>query len=224
MKLRRFGTHLQKSLWALGVGSTGLWALSGLPRADSADALPEPVIRVEEDWVLVLNEPDGTVDSPQFHTVMSPAGHLDSFYAQVTWNYKPEPDYVTGGLQLSACDGEEVLRYRGVEQNQLSTRAESITWSQSLETDGTFLKFSVFNGNSTSWGGFGKDMTIDMDAYLPLLNSYDPYVSQENSCVTYGSNRVDLLMIKEVRRYGVSGLLSVDQTPRIVFELDEDDQ
>lgn len=223
MNLRRHRKRLGTCLLGLGMGC-GLFALSGVPRADSADVAVDPVVRVEEDWILILNEPDDGVDSPQFHTVMSPTDHLDSYYAQVTWNYKQEPDYVSGGLELSACEGEEVLRTRGVENRRLSTAAETITWSQSLETDGTSLKFTVFNGNGATWGSFGKDMTIDMDAYLPLLNNYSPEVSQDLSCVTYGSNRVDLLMITEVRRYGEAGLLSVDSTPRIVFELDEDDQ
>ena len=60
---------------------------------------------------------------------MAPGDHLDSYYAQVTWNYKSEPDYVSGGLELSACDGEDVLRTRGVESRQLSTAAETIALS-----------------------------------------------------------------------------------------------
>lgn len=223
MLLRTKRLGFNQSVATLVAGTAGLWALTGVPRADSADVLVEPVIRVEEDWVLVLNEPDDAVDSPQFHTVMSPDNHVDSYYAQVTWNYKESPEYRAGGLELSACDGEEVVRSRGVEYRQLSTSAETITWSQSLETDGTALKFSIFNGNGATWGTFGKDMNIDMDAYLPLLNAYTPTVSQENSCVTLGTNRVDLLMITQVRRYGISGLLSVDNTPRIVFDLAGDE-
>jgi len=52
---------------------------------------PESIMRVEEDWVLV--EPDGDVLAPQFHTLMSPFIHLDSFYAQVTWNYWELPEF-----------------------------------------------------------------------------------------------------------------------------------
>lgn len=224
MSSRRENSLWHRNLLSIGVGTVGVLAVAGLHRADSAPVLDEPVIRVEEDWLMVLNEPDDTVDSPQFHTVMSPTNHLDSFYAQVTWNYKQEPDYVSGGLQLSSCDGDEVVRSRSVEQRQLSSAAETISWSQSLETDGSSLSFSVFNGSGATWGSFGKDMTIDMDAYLPLLNTYSANLSQESACVTYGSNRVDLLMITQVRRYGVSGLISVDNTPRVVFELDEDNQ
>ena len=90
-RARRLGfTH---SVATLVVGTAGLWALTGVPRADSADVQIEPVIRVEEDWILVVNEPDYAVDSPQFHTVMSPDNHIDSYYAQVTWNYKENQQY-----------------------------------------------------------------------------------------------------------------------------------
>jgi hypothetical protein len=44
-------------------------------------------------------------------------------------------------------------------------------------------------------------------------------VSQENSYITYGANRVELMRIREVRRYDSEGnLISRDQTPRIVYE------
>ena len=62
----------------------------------AADQPQDPVVRVEQDWRLVLNEPDNAVLAPQFHTVMSPFGHLDSFYAQVTWNYQELPDFDEG--------------------------------------------------------------------------------------------------------------------------------
>lgn len=180
-----------------------------------------PVLRVEEDWQLVLNEPDDNVNSPQFHTVMSPLGDLDSFYAQVVWNYQETPEFLPGGLQLQSWNGEERIRTRGVGEIQLSTAAETITWTQSLETDGTMLLFRIQNGQSTTWGAFGKDMSIDAEASLPDLGAYSASVSAANSCITYGANRVNLLMITEVRRYGQDELISVDQTPRVVYQAPE---
>ena len=179
----------------------------------------EPVLRVEEDWALVLNEPDGNGDSPQFHTVMSPYSDAGSFFAQVLWNYRETPDFTSGGVQLQSYNGENLIRRRSLEYGQLSASAETITWTQSLTTDGALLSFEVSEGQSTTWGTFGKDMRIDEDAGLASLNDYSPDVSAKESGVTYGSNRVNTMSITQVRYYGASGLLWVDETPRVVFEL-----
>ncbi len=178
-----------------------------------------PAVRVEEDWKLVVNEPNNSVNSPQFHTTMSPLSHLDSFYAQVTWNYRWTPNFTPGGLQLHAWDGDTEIRARGVRVTELSTTAETITWTQSLETDGAQLLFQIKNGNSTTWGTFDRDMYINMSANLPDLSSYSPDVSVENSCITYGSNRVNLLVITQVRYYDAAGVLvALDSTPRVVYQ------
>lgn len=179
----------------------------------------EPILRVEEDWVLVLNEPDGSVDSPQFHTVMSPFSDVETYFAQVLWNYREEPDYISGGVQLQSYDGETLVRGKSMEFGQLSTTAETVSWTQSLETNGTSLSFSISNGQSTTWGVFGKDMYIATDAALASLNNYNPDFSAQASGITYGSNRVNTMTITQVRYYGASGLLGVDATPRVVSEL-----
>lgn len=183
--------------------------------------VPEPVLRVEEDWKLILNEPDEGVDSPQFHTVMSPYGDVDSTYAQVLWNYREAPDYREGGVQLQCYDGDYLLRRRSIEYGQLSTRAESITWTQALETTGFEIVFEVFNGSSDTWGSFGHDMRISSEVSIAGLSYYDPKVSQQNSCITYGSNRVDKLVITQVRWYGATGLIAVDSTERVVFDIED---
>jgi len=191
-------------------------------QSDGAAALPiftEPVVRIEEDWALVLNEPDGNVDSPQFHTVMSPFDDAKSFFAQVLWNYREAPEFLPGGVQLQSYQGDKLVRRRSMEYGQLSVTAETVTWTQSLTTDGAVLSFEVSNGQSSTWGSFGKDMRIDEDAGLKGLDGYSTDVSVKESYVTYGSNRVDSMSITQVRYYGASGLLWVDATPRVVFEL-----
>ena len=226
------GLYLRKMRRSVGSAACGLIAgalffafsfvspaPAGVGGASVAPLFAEPVLRVEEDWKLVLNEPDGNVDSPQFHTIMSPFGDADSFYAQVLWNYREMPDFTAGGVQLQSYEGDSLIRRRSMEFGQLSTAAETITWTQSLTTDGVALSFDVSNGQSTTWGAFGKDMWISSDANLPDLSGYSPDVSAERSCVTYGENRVNLLVITEVRYYGAGGLLRVDYTPRGAFQL-----
>jgi hypothetical protein len=212
---------------ALGLTAGALFfafsAGSPAPAADGgAGPFAEPVIRVEEDWKLVLNQPDGSVDSPQFHTIMSPYADVDSFYAQVLWNYRETPNFTAGGVQLQSYEGESLIRRRSMEYGQLSTTAETVTWTQSLSTDGVALTFDVSNGQSTTWGTFGKDMRISSDANLPDLSGYSADVSAQESCVTYGGNRVNSLVITEVRYYGEGGLLGVDNTPRVVFQLGQE--
>lgn len=180
----------------------------------------ETIVRVEEDWLMVLNEPNDSIDSPQFHTVMSPTSDLNGAYAQVLWNYRETPDFTAGGLQLQSYYNDSMNQRRSVEFRQLSTTAESVVWTQALETDGSTLSFEIINGYSTTWGTFGRDMRIDESTEVSDLAGYHVDASVENSCITYGSNRVDKLVVVQVRYYGHEGLLAVDANPRVVYELD----
>jgi len=185
----------------------------------------EVVYRVEEDWTLVLNEPDGNVNAPQFHTVMSPYGHFDEYFAQVTWNYRELPDFEAGGFEIQGWQSDEVQHLKDVGEYPLSTSAETITWTQTLATNGNELAFAILNGQSTSWGAFGGSGTaVGGSVGVANLNEYSTDTTAENSCVTYGENRVKLLMISEVRYYGANGLLYTDTTPRVLVttQVEED--
>jgi len=210
-------------LWGLVAAGAVMLALT-VPSVQSVEieGLSEPIIRVEEDWELVLNEPDGNVDSPQFHTIMSPEDDLYRNYAQVLWNYRETPGFTPGGVQLQSYDDDVILQRRSIEFQKLDTVAETLRWTQALSTDGVILTFEVLNGTSTTWGAFGRDMRLDSSTGLSNLSTYDPAVSVESSCITYGSNRVDSMKITQVRYYGPSGLLHTDSTPRVVFEYEDD--
>jgi len=196
--------------------------LLAAPAAWSQEPAADPIVRVEEDWVLILNSPNQNANSPQFHTLMSPFGDIDSYYAQVAWNYREIPEFLPGGLQLQAWNGETLIRTRAVGTTQLSTAAETIFWTQALQTNGMALYFSILNGHSLTWGEFGRDMMIHMDANLGDLSAYSTDVSVANACITYGSNRVNILAIVQVRYYSADGLAAVDSTPRIVYNLNQD--
>ena len=180
------------------------------------------VMRVEEDWEVVLNYPDSDVEAPQFHTVISPFAHVDSFHLQITWNYREETDFAGGGMQLRAWNGEFAAGSKSYREDKLSTTAETITWSQTMNLDanGT-LTFAVENGSSSTWGAFGGTSATSLTGkvLMPTLNDYSTATSVKNSWITYGANRVDEIRINEVRRYNAAGvLLSRDTTPRIVYQ------
>ena len=82
---KRLKLSSRVALAAIAVTSALLFAV---PPQASEGQPTQSVLRVEEDWKLVLLEPDGLQNAPQFHSVMSPSGDLDSLYAQVTWNYR----------------------------------------------------------------------------------------------------------------------------------------
>jgi hypothetical protein len=185
--------------------------------ADASD--PAAVVRVEEDWVLVLNQPGEEVNSPQFHTVMSPRPHTSGPYMQVSWNYRELPDFEAGGLQLQAWYDDDCISSRDVYEESLSSQAETITWTQELKTTGNELLFRILNGQATSWGSFaGEYVVVSSGADYPNLSGYSPFVSRANSWISYGSNRVTKLVIQEVRWYGAGDELLYHRTePITVF-------
>lgn len=176
--------------------------------------------RVEEDWELDVNEPSTGNCSPQFHTVMSPYATLDGLYFQVTWNYHELPTVVEGGLQLQVWGGDADFASRDAGQGNLSNDAERVTWTSVMSTDHTHVTFGIENGFSQSWGAFGGDtMRVRTPRPLANLDSYSTDVTAGNSWVTYGSNRVNRLVLKEVRYYADDGsLLSRDTTDRVIYQ------
>jgi len=176
-------------------------------------------MRVEEDWEIILNEPDANVNAPQFHTAMSPFSNADSLFIQITWNYQEVPDASAGGLQIQAWHYDNLLAKKNVDSDKMSTSAETVTWTQVLRPTGSYDHNSIENGQSTTWGTFGGP-TMSLAGGFPLanLNDYTPEFSVANSWITYGDNRVELLRIKEVRYYDGSGnLISTDSTPKEIF-------
>ncbi len=208
-----------------GSGAVGLTVsvlgLMSFTAPGLADEGPVPV-RVEEDWEVVLNEPESNLDAPQLHTVISPWTDMDHYYGQVTWNYREIPDFVSGGMQISAWRGDEILAKRVAREDPLSTAAETLSWTQSMRcTIQGSLVFQIKDGVSATWGQFGgTELTLMGTVGLYNLSGYSTDFSVANSWVSFGSNRVDLVRIKEVRRYDANNnLISRDTSPRVVFEL-----
>ena len=203
----------------LGLGAlVSLLMISPLLSADE----PANVMRVEEDWEVVLNEPGENVDAPQFHTIISPYASLESYHLQVCWNYRELPDFAAGGMQLVARAGDWCVGSKTCRANRLSTVAETITWTAAIETNSSRLTFEIANGQSTTWGSFGgPESRLSGTVYVPHLNGYSTDFSADKSWISHGANRVNLLRITEVRRYdGEGNLISRDTTPRVVFELE----
>jgi hypothetical protein len=178
------------------------------------------VVRVEEDWQLVVGQPDATSTAPQVTCVISPQGDLGGLYASIELNHQTQPEFSPGGVHLQTWNGEQYLATRNSpRQGRLDESGETVTWTQSMDlgTEGG-LRFSV-EGDSTTWGHFGgpEQMRISQTTSLSSLNAYQPSVSVGNSGVGFAANRVTRLVLKEVRYYSAQGLLSRDTTERVVY-------
>ncbi|HOA75534.1 MAG TPA: hypothetical protein PLQ89_14455 [Phycisphaerae bacterium] len=211
--------------WSLVLATLAMLAGPGTLRAqDPTDPASPKVIRVEEDWLLWVVQPNGAIYSPQFHTVMSPLQDLDSYYFQITWNYRELPEFMPGGFQVQSWNGEDNLNLQNINNTELSRAAELITWTQVMETNGTQIAFSIINGLSSTWGAFGHpDTLLVHNGAIPDLNRYSPDVSVDNSWITFGQNRVYLLKVYAVRYYGEHGLLWEDTTNRVVYQYEQVD-
>ncbi len=178
------------------------------------------VVQVDEDWELVLAAPSTAKTAPQLETVMSPGPDVTAVFARTTWNYREQPDFIAGGMQLQAWSGDTFLTKTDFGSNDLSTVSETVSWTQSVTTDGSLLTLKIANGASTTWGAFGGSLlTLAGTVNLPNLNGYSTAVSVANSGITFGANRVMLLRIKEVRRYAAGEvLISKDTDPKIVYQ------
>lgn len=192
----------------------GAWALS--PPAALAG-----VVRVEEDWELVVAAPDPDSDAPQITCTISPTGQIASIHAAFDLNQRSLPDFQAGGLQLQVWDGETPVCAKTAPSGALmATPGEVVRWTQTMQLSESGLVFEITNGDSTTWGSFGGQgyLKAILPTQLSSLDGYNPSVSVENSGVGYAGNRVQLLVLKRVRYYTSDGQQWEDTIERIVHQ------
>jgi hypothetical protein len=177
------------------------------------------VVRVEEDWEMVVAEPDVDSDAPQVTCMISPLAEGRPLYASLELNHHTLPDYVPGGLQLQVWNGDQAVAvHTSPITALLQTPNELVKWTQCMEVNGGNLIIEVINGSSTTWGSFGGQGYLQaiVASTLSDLNSYRPQVSIANSSVGFAANRVQSLVLKRVRYKMSNGQVWEDATPRVV--------
>lgn len=181
----------------------------------------QTIVRVEEDWVLLVNTPDADSVSPQVTCTMSPLNHINAVHATVELNHQSQPYFAPGGVQLQVWDGTlPVAARENPSDAVMRTNAETVSWTQVMEVKDGMLSFDVINGSSTTWGSFGGQgyLKHSMATHLTDLSGYSPLVSVEHSGAGYAQNRVDLLVLKQVRFVLSTGQVVVDSTYRVVHD------
>jgi hypothetical protein len=203
-------------LWALLGGL--VWAICLQP-AWGQDS-PQ-IVRVEEDWELVVATPDPTTDGPQVTTLISPRSHVGAAYATFELNHQSLPEYTAGGLQLQVwVDELPVVHRRFPSPEVMATPGETVQWTQSMALEDGTLTFEIAGGSSTTWGSFGGQgyLKATVPTLVDTLGAYHPSVSVTNSGIGYSANRVQSLVLKRVRLVTATGEVLEDDTPRPVYQ------
>jgi len=198
-----------------GIACSFAFALSTAVAADT------DIVRIEEDWELVVKQPDVTTVSPQVTCVISPFAHANGLFAAFNLNHKSYPVWEPGGLQLQLWNGDAPMTGYNFPQNHLLNSAdESVTWTQTMEVQGGQLKFEVVNGDSSTWGKFGGQGYLRATVTSPVedLNNYSSDVTVANSGISYAANRVTSLKLLKVRAHNRRGDVVEDSAAKVVFE------
>lgn len=185
----------------------------------TAVASGQEVVSIEEDWELVVGNPDTNSAGPQVTCTFSPDGDVTGLHAVLKINHRTLPSYTPGGLQLQLWNGETPVDSNDFpDHGLLRNTSECIHWTQRMRLENGQLTFEVVNGTSTSWNQFGGQGYLKQvsETTLGNLNQYKPSVSVNNSGIGYAANRVDSLVLKELRVYLANGEVLTDSTARVV--------
>lgn len=189
----------------------------------SAPAADPTVVRIEEDWEVVIGTPDPTAHAPQIIQAMSTTNRLADVHCVFELNHKTQPNYVPGYIQLQCWSGGTLLGYgTSGKTGLLQTPGEVIRYTTSMQLKDGCVEFVIKNGSSTTWGEFGSQGYLRCRVATPQLYfpNYSPDFSVANSKITYAAHCVQKVSQKEVRYYNLLGLLvSKDTTERVAHQL-----
>ena len=95
-------------VWILIVLVFCSWQCASLPQQSHSYANgPTPsVMRVEEDWELIVANPDANSTAPQVTTTLSPTGSSQTLLGAFDLNHRSRPDFQPGGLQVQIWNGD----------------------------------------------------------------------------------------------------------------------
>ena len=179
------------------------------------------VVKIEQEWEIVLGDPDVETDSPQVVCVISPTGDVASHYAVLEINQQDLPDFSPGGIQLQTWNGEVPLAYQGAFPGEvLSNAQEVVRFTLVMSLHDHHLHFYVKNGDSATWGDFGWENGLGMSVSTSLtnLNQYSSAITSRNSGISFGSNRIQSLKIIRTKSVKANGDVTYDETPVVIHQ------
>lgn len=190
-----------------------------------AGETPAGTTRVEEDWELLIADPDLEGAGPQITTCMAPQGSDTSRFVSFNLNYRADPSFIAGGVHILVWKDDSVVDVSANESGRCNTDNELITWTQRMSLSDGSVSYAVRDGQSTTWSRFGEDQglkAVQFPTPVETLAFYNPDFSKSRSGVGWEKNRVTRMTLLRVRYYAGTTLLSTDAQPRSVVDNTDD--
>lgn len=172
--------------------------------------------RVEEDWVLVVDD-TVSADGPQLNTVMCPVGDLSQPAAVLDINYRHDPSFQPGGVQVLGYGAAGIFQSTTVSTQPLSQPNETIRWTQRMTLSGGKINYLIPATSSVTWGtSTNNTVLLSFESSVSSLGGYDPASSASNSGGAWKTQGLKSLTLVQVRYYQGNTLLWTDSTSRPV--------
>jgi hypothetical protein len=195
--------------WTLRFGVVGgLFFALTLVAASSCDAADSAIYKIEEDWEMVINEPDSANYSPQVTFFTSPSVNLDHSYFQLQMNYAADEYFSGGGFHVAAVDDDGIVdEARSDTRCTLAIDGDHVRWTSVMAVINGKALFAVRDGYSQEWGEFGGPDYLVKIVPAPVsdLSEYHPQQSLDTVDVGFGSNRVASITLRKVRVFYADG-------------------
>lgn len=163
---------------------------------------------IEEDWELVIHEPDAATVSPQVTFFTSPHPDWDDTYFQLQLNYAADDLFSAGGFHVSAFEQAHKLdEARGLTGVKFTSHGDRIRWTSVMAVIDGALLFAVKDGQGQDWGSFGGPnyLVKIQGTSLSNLNQYQPLHSLDAIDIGFGANRVQRITLLTVRKHHRDG-------------------
>lgn len=194
---------------------------------DIAQSTEPTLVRIEEDWVALISEPDASTSSPQILNFISPTQSTTGVFGLMQVNHRGEPQFQSGGLQVQGWVGTSLSGSANTTTTAaLNRNSDNLRYTVAMETAGDQIRFQLLNGRSRTWGRFAQTaVSVSVPSDSQGLDAYTPEFSVANTCVNLGSHRVQVLYLTAVRRAYSDGTIVTDTTDRFThrYQLNIDD-
>jgi hypothetical protein len=174
------------------------------------------VVKIEQDWEIVVGTPDPTMCSPQLFILLYPESGGD-YWSEFLINYNDQPQFSAGGVQIQVWQGGYVLDGADNSPHQaiLQNAGETVTFTLSMRVIDNALHFRAKNVSSPSFGSI-PNLRTSVPYNPPNLNKYSTADTVANSGILYGSNRVTSFTLKAVRKYDAAGNVQTEG-PQVLY-------